>query len=166
MDLLAIGVLLDPDGAMLVRAARVPPADVIGTAVELEVDRGDTGVQLVRQPRLLGSPNEGAPKPIRIQEHIGQRAILAAGNSAGDREMLEYTASGPRPSLCLLVDHDDPEREYAYESTSLSDPTAEPITTTQPATSGRSSACSASGRRCSVADRGRERPCLAARTAR
>ena len=69
---------------------------------------------LVRTGGDAGSPNEGPPKVVNIQAHIGRRPIVAAGNSAGDREMLEYAHTGEHPSLCLVVDHDDEEREYAY----------------------------------------------------
>jgi phosphoserine phosphatase len=101
--------------------------DVVGSAVELSFERREGRVELVRLPRLLGSPNEGVPKTLAIQQHIGHRPIFAAGNSAGDREMLEYTTTGPLPSLGIVVDHDDEEREYAYESLSATDPHAEPI---------------------------------------
>ena len=56
------------------------------------------------------------------RRHIGRRPIFAAGNSAGDREMLEYAHTGERPSLCLVVDHDDAEREYAYEGEAVDRP--------------------------------------------
>ena len=42
--------------------------------------------------------------------------MLAAGNSNGDVEMLDFTAHPERPTLRLLVLHDDPEREFAYVS--------------------------------------------------
>ena len=42
--------------------------------------------------------------------------MVAAGNSGGDREMLEWAAAGEGPTLALLVDHDDAEREFAYVS--------------------------------------------------
>ena len=105
----------------------VAPADVVGTAVELSFERREGRIELVRLPRLLGSPNEGVPKALAIQQHIGRRPILAAGNSAGDCEMLEYVTTGPHASLGIVVDHDDEEREYAYESLSATDPQAEPI---------------------------------------
>jgi phosphoserine phosphatase len=101
--------------------------DVVGSAVQVTFERRDGRVVLVRQPALLGSPNEGAPKPINLQSHIGRRPILAVGNSAGDREMLEYAHTGELPSLCLVIDHDDAEREYAYAGGSVTDPHAEPI---------------------------------------
>ena len=106
----------------------IPPDDVVGTAVETEVERRDGRLTLVRRPALAhGLVNEGEPKPRLIQAHVGVRPILAAGNSAGDAEMLEYASTGPLPSLALVIDHDDDEREYAYESRSATDATAEPI---------------------------------------
>ena len=60
--------------------------------------------------------NEGAAKVRNIQTLLGRRPIVAAGNSGGDREMLEWASTGDGPSLALLVDHDDDEREFRYES--------------------------------------------------
>ena len=122
-------------GVEFVRAASerlygIGPDDVVGSAVEVAFERRDGRVVLVRQAKLLGSPNEGAPKAIKIQAHVGRRPIFAAGNSAGDREMLEYATTGDHPSLALVVDHDDAEREYAYAGASVTDPGAEPIVDT------------------------------------
>jgi phosphoserine phosphatase len=105
----------------------VAPDDVVGSSVQVSFERRDGTVVLVRQAALLGPPNEGEPKVINIQAHIGRRPIFVAGNSAGDREMLEYAHTGPLPSLCLVVDHDDDEREYAYDSKAVTDPDAESI---------------------------------------
>lgn len=105
----------------------VPSDDVVGSAVQLRFERRDGRVVLVREAAVLGSPNEGEPKPINIQAHVGRRPIFAAGNSAGDREMLEYATTGPLPSLALVIDHDDADREYAYRGASVTDPDAEPI---------------------------------------
>jgi len=52
-------------------------------------------------------------KPVGIHRHIGRRPIAAFGNSDGDRQMLEYTAAGAGSRFCLLVHHDDAEREFA-----------------------------------------------------
>jgi phosphoserine phosphatase len=105
----------------------VPTDDVVGSAVQVEFERRDGRIVLVRKAAMLGSPNEGPPKAVNIQAHIGRRPILAAGNSAGDREMLEYAHTGDRPSLCLVVDHDDEEREYAYAGAAATNADAEPI---------------------------------------
>ena len=53
-------------------------------------------------------------KVANIQRGLGCRPIFAGGNTAGDREMLEYAFSSDGPSLALLVDHDDGVREYSY----------------------------------------------------
>ena len=105
----------------------IPPDDVVGTSVELDVERRDGHMVLVRRAALRGRPNEGEPKPANIQAHIGLRPTFAAGNSAGDREMLEYATTGDHPGLGLVIDHDDDEREYAYAGASFTDPHAEPI---------------------------------------
>jgi hypothetical protein len=51
---------------------------------------------------------------VRIWGRTGRRPILAAGNSNGDIEMLQYTQASTGPSLCLLLLHDDADREFAY----------------------------------------------------
>jgi phosphoserine phosphatase len=109
------------------RTYGVAPDDVVGSAVEVRFERRDGRVVLVREATLLSSPNEGPPKAVNIQAHIGRRPIVAVGNSAGDREMLEYAHTGERPSLCVVIDHDDAEREYAYAGESVTDPHAEGI---------------------------------------
>jgi len=60
--------------------------------------------------------NDAERKPVSIGEHIGRRPILAVGNvgTTGDIEMLRWSQAGERPSLQLLVLHDDAEREMAY----------------------------------------------------
>src|SRR6185295_13807739 len=40
----------------------VTPDDVVGSAVQTRFERRDGRVVLVREPKLLGSPNEGPPK--------------------------------------------------------------------------------------------------------
>jgi len=94
----------------------VRPEGVVGSQIGYELDRVDGEPRLVRTTELSGDPNEGPAKIASIQRVLGQRPILAAGNSAGDIEMLEYAMATDGPSLALLVDHDDAEREYEYES--------------------------------------------------
>jgi hypothetical protein len=91
--------------------------DVTGSAVQVAWQHREGKAVLVREAALIGSPDEGVAKAQNIALHIGRRPILAAGNSPGDQQMLEYAQGGGYPSLCLLVNHDDAEREYAYEST-------------------------------------------------
>jgi hypothetical protein len=65
---------------------------------------------------VASGPNEGPGKPPSIQQVLGRRPVVAGGNSAGDAEMLEFAMSYDGPSLALLVNHDDADREYAYAS--------------------------------------------------
>jgi phosphoserine phosphatase len=92
----------------------VEPEGVLGPQVGYELDRSD-GTPLLRRTReRFGDPHEGAAKIATIQRLAGRRPILAAGNSGGDWEMLEYTVATDVPTLALLIEHDDAEREFAY----------------------------------------------------
>jgi hypothetical protein len=55
---------------------------------------------------------------VGIQMHIGRRPILAFGNSDGDLQMLQWTATGSGARFMGLVHHTDAEREWAYDRTS------------------------------------------------
>ncbi|MFV0258097.1 MAG: HAD family hydrolase [Acidimicrobiales bacterium] len=96
----------------------VPPERVVGSLVEYRYLSDPPG--LTRGVQLVGPPNEGAEKVSRLHQMLGRRPVFAAGNSAGDAEMLAFTAAGDGPTLALLVDHDDQEREFAYRSVSAS----------------------------------------------
>ena len=98
------------------RVYGVPPERVVGTLVTYELERRNTGPVLVRGRGVHGGANEGAAKIANIRTALGRRPILAAGNSPGDAEMLDYVSSGDLPCLALLVNHDDADREYAYQS--------------------------------------------------
>ena len=62
--------------------------------------------------------DDGAGKPVGINEHIGRRPIAAFGNSDGDLEMLQWTTMSGGVRFGLIVHHTDAEREYAYDRTS------------------------------------------------
>ena len=51
---------------------------------------------------------------MRIWSRTGRRPLLAAGNSNGDIAMLDFTHHADKPTLRLLVLHDDAEREFDY----------------------------------------------------
>ena len=106
----------------------VPPERVVGTLLEYDVVDPDGSPSLVRSTRLFGAANEGAAKLSGIQTQLGRRPILGVGNSGGDRQMLAWAASGEGPTLALVVDHDDAEREFSYRSKAESFTETEPIT--------------------------------------
>ena len=93
----------------------VDPEGVVGSLVAYEYIRRDGVPALIRKAELQGAANEGPAKVEHIQSFLGRRPIFAAGNSAGDAEMMEYAAAND-PGLALLVNHDDGDREYSYES--------------------------------------------------
>jgi hypothetical protein len=47
--------------------------------------------------------------------HVGQRPIVAAGNTDGDLAILQWTAASPHRTLQLVVRHTDGDREYAHD---------------------------------------------------
>ncbi len=94
----------------------IPPEGVVGSLIQYEYVTVDGAPALRRLGTLVGDANEGPAKVLHIQQALGRRPVFAAGNSAGDREMIEWAMATPGPSLGLLVDHDDAEREFAYES--------------------------------------------------
>ncbi len=108
----------------------VPPEAVVGSLIDYDFvpTTGGSGPRLTRADRLVGAANEGAAKVTHIQTQLGRRPILAAGNSGGDREMLEWASSADGPTLALLVDHDDAPREFSYVSTAETFAEPEPIT--------------------------------------
>jgi len=89
------------------------PENVIGSSVKYKYLSSADDVELIRT-KELNSANDKFVKPTNIQLHIGKKPIFAAGNSDGDYEMMEYTLSGEGPSMAILVNHDDEDREYVY----------------------------------------------------
>ncbi len=76
---------------------------VIGTEVEIDYLDG----RLLRTDRLI--PQDVGPgKPAHLWDRSGRVPLLAAGNTIGDLELLESAR------FALLLDHDDPDREYVY----------------------------------------------------
>jgi hypothetical protein len=93
----------------------IPPEQVVGSSIKVEYRVQENGAPvLVRLPEI-DFIDDKAGKPVGIHKFIGRRPILAFGNSDGDFEMLEWTTSGPGPSLGVIVHHTDAEREWAYD---------------------------------------------------
>jgi phosphoserine phosphatase len=108
----------------------VEPGMVVGTLIGYEFGRDDAGRPVVRRTiSQVGKANEGGAKLENIQSQVGRPPILAAGNSGGDREMLEWAQASSLGGLAVLVNHDDEEREFAYESEAATFKVDEPITT-------------------------------------
>lgn len=92
----------------------IPPDQVVGSSFETQYEVREGQPVIYREPKIHFLNDKGG-KPVAINRFIGQRPILAAGNSDGDFEMLEWTTSGDGARLGILVHHTDAEREWAYD---------------------------------------------------
>ena len=80
------------------RVYGIPPEQVVGTAGVMKFGYDKDGKPfLTKEPKLLLN-DDFAGKPEGIHLMIGRRPIMAAGNSAGDHQMLEYAGLAPAPS--------------------------------------------------------------------
>jgi phosphoserine phosphatase len=93
----------------------IAPDRVIGSTSALEYASDHNGGTVTHGAKL-GFLDDGPQKPIQIWSRVGVRPLLAGGNSNGDLPMLEFAQHDGKPSLRLLILHDDAEREFAYTS--------------------------------------------------
>jgi phosphoserine phosphatase len=91
----------------------IPRDRVIGSTAQLDYVPGELG-GTITHTATAEYLDDGPVKPLRIWSRVGRRPVLAAGNSNGDIEMLDYSQHDDKPCLRLLVLHDDPEREFDY----------------------------------------------------
>jgi hypothetical protein len=82
----------------------LPRAQVIGSEVQIR----SVNAQLVRTATPVPM-DDGPGKTVHLWDRVGRLPVLTAGNAAGDIAMLEAAR------FALVVNHDDPAREYAYE---------------------------------------------------
>jgi hypothetical protein len=92
----------------------LPPHRVIGSIGGTDFRVGDAGPQLLKTATVQVI-DDGPQKPSSIHRHVGQRPIMAAGNTDGDLAMLQWTSGSPYRTLGLVVHHTDGDREYAYD---------------------------------------------------
>jgi hypothetical protein len=93
----------------------IPPEQVVGSSGKTKYEIRDGQPVLVKLAEInFIDDKEG--KPVGINQHIGRKPILSAGNvfSGGDIAMLTYCQSHPGATLQLMVNHDDAAREFAY----------------------------------------------------
>jgi len=93
----------------------IPPEQIVGSSIKTKYEMRDSGPVLVRLPEINFIDDKDG-KPIGINSHIGRRPIFAAGNSDGDRQMLEWTTGGEITGFALLVHHTDAKREFSYDT--------------------------------------------------
>jgi len=93
----------------------VPRERVIGSSSTLAYTSDNDGGTITHKPEA-DYLDDGPEKPVRIWNRTGRRPLLAGGNSNGDTAMLEFTHHVDKPTLRLLILHDDAEREFDYTS--------------------------------------------------
>jgi phosphoglycolate phosphatase-like HAD superfamily hydrolase len=94
----------------------IPRERVIGSTLAYNYVAGEAGEDSIVQRAELDIIDDGPGKPVQIWNIIGRRPILAAGNSNGDLQMLNFAGGKSLPALRLLVVHDDAEREFDYQA--------------------------------------------------
>ena len=94
----------------------VPRERVIGSTLAYKYHVDDSGADSILQQAELDVVDDGPGKPVQIWNIIGRRPILAAGNSNGDLQMLNFAGGSSLPALRLLVVHDDQQREFNYQA--------------------------------------------------
>jgi len=93
----------------------IPRERVIGSSSSFTYTSNGNGGTITHNPEA-DYLDDGPEKPVRIWNRAGRRPLLAAGNSNGDVPMLEFAYHADKPTLQLLVLHDDAEREFDYAS--------------------------------------------------
>ena len=112
-----VATLLGASGAHCSKSARAvlhaPACGESAPASALDYVSDGNGGTITHKPEA-DYLDDGPQKPIRIWSRTGRRPLLAFGNSNGDIEMLEFARQKGKPSLPLLLLHDDAEREFDY----------------------------------------------------
>jgi phosphoserine phosphatase len=92
----------------------IPEEQIIGSRIKTEFDYNNGNPVIKRLPALdFIDDKEG--KPLNIQKIIGKKPVFSSGNSDGDLQMMQWTASNKYKSFMLYVHHTDADREWAYD---------------------------------------------------
>ena len=99
----------------------VPAENVLGSMVGFTlVNLDDDAPQsFVRQKLYFDPYNADEGKSVRLRERGLGQALVAAGNSMGDYAMLDGVSDRGTLNLVLVIDHDDPLREFEYHKSDL-----------------------------------------------
>lgn len=95
----------------------IPAEQVIGSSIKTAFEMREGKPVLIKLPEInFIDDKEG--KPVAIHQYIGKKPVAAFGNSDGDLQMLQYTASNNLKSLCVYIHHTDSVREWSYDRNS------------------------------------------------
>jgi len=92
----------------------IPEEQIIGSRIKTEFDYNN-GNPVIRRLAELDFIDDKEGKPLNIQKIIGKKPVFSSGNSDGDLQMMQWTASNKYKSFMLYVHHTDSVREWAYD---------------------------------------------------
>jgi phosphoglycolate phosphatase-like HAD superfamily hydrolase len=92
----------------------IPKDQIIGSSIKAKYEYNGGNPVIIKLPELDFNDDKGG-KPVAIEKFIGRKPVFAAGNSDGDLEMLQWTASNKLKNLEVYVHHTDSVREWAYD---------------------------------------------------
>ncbi|WP_075591288.1 HAD family hydrolase [Labilibacter marinus] len=92
----------------------IPSEKILGSRIVTEFQYNDGDPKIIRLPELEYN-NDKAGKPLNIQKIIGKKTVFASGNSDGDLQMMQWTASNDYEFFNLYLHHTDSVREWAYD---------------------------------------------------
>ncbi len=93
---------------------KIPADQIVGSSVKTVFDY-DNGNPVIRRLPEIDFVDDKEGKPVGINKFIGKKPVFAAGNSDGDLQMLQYTASNKKKNFELYIHHTDSAREWAYD---------------------------------------------------
>ncbi|MGI9530922.1 HAD family hydrolase [Lutimonas sp.] len=95
----------------------IPEEQILGSRIKTSFDYNNGAPVIHRLPELdFIDDKEG--KPLNIQKIIGKKPVFSSGNSDGDLQMMQWTASNSYKSFMLYVHHTDSIREWSYDRNS------------------------------------------------
>ncbi len=92
----------------------IPPEQVIGSSIRTVFSMED-GIPRIKRLSEMDFIDDKEGKSVAINKHIGRKPVFCVGNSDGDLQMMQWTASNSRESLMIYIHHTDAEREWAYD---------------------------------------------------
>ena len=105
---------LDFMRAIVTETYGIPEEQIIGSRIKTKFEYNNGNPKIIRTAGLdYNDDKEG--KPLNIQKIIGKKPVFASGNSDGDLQMLQWTASNTHKSFMLYLHHTDSIREWAYD---------------------------------------------------
>ena len=91
----------------------IAPDLVLGSAFG-QTSQWRKGVEVLLRSYHPDHLDNGRDKRMSVAAELGKRPIFVAGNTDGDVPLLSWAAESAGPSLSLLLNHTDAQREYGY----------------------------------------------------